>query len=156
MQVDIDIQSASASKNIPADEQFHCWVKAALDGKDGSYNLAIRVVDEAEMQRFNLLYRQKDCVTNVLSFPSELPRELPVELRQSMLGDLLICAPLVDHQAQEQQRAAVDHWAHLTIHGVLHLLGYDHELNDEAVEMESMETKILAKLGISDPYIDIG
>lgn len=155
MQVEIEIQSASASDSIPADDQFHGWVKAALDGKGGSYSLAIRVVDEAEMQAFNLLYRKKEHATNVLSFPSDLPENLPTELRESILGDVLICAPVVQREACQQKRSQSDHWAHLTIHGVLHLLGYDHETAKEALEMESLETDILAKLGISDPYIDI-
>lgn len=155
MKFEIEIQSASAFDNVPSDEQFDRWVKAALAGKDGSYSFTIRIVDEAEMQRYNLLYRQKKHATNVLSFPSDLPEDLPQELRESMLGDLLICAPVVDREAREQKRTASDHWAHLTIHGVLHLLGYDHELSEEALVMESLETGILAKLGISDPYIDI-
>lgn len=155
MQVEIEVQSTSASGSIPADDQFHCWVKAALDGRHGDYSLAIRVVDEAEMQKFNHRYRQKNYPTNVLSFPSDLPEHLPPEVRESLLGDLLICAPVVEREALEQKRSQGDHWAHLTIHGVLHLLGYDHELDEEAVVMESMEKEILAKLGISDPYIDI-
>lgn len=155
MQVEVEIQSASACDNIPLDDQFLCWVKAALDDKDGSYSLAIRVVDEVEMKRFNLLYRQKDYATNVLSFPSDLPQDLPQELREPLLGDLLMCAPVVEGEAREQKRKVSDHWAHLTIHGVLHLLGYDHELSEEALVMESLEKNILAKLGISDPYIDI-
>ncbi len=155
MQVEIEIQSVSISDNIPTDDQFHRWVKAALDGRDGPYSLAIRVVDEAEMQSLNLSYRQKDYPTNVLSFPSDLPDNLPPELRESLLGDVLICAPVVEREASEQKRPQSDHWAHLTIHGVLHLLGYDHELDEEALVMESLETAALARLGISDPYIDI-
>ncbi len=155
MQVEIEIQSVSISDNIPTDDQFHRWVKAALDGRDGPYSLAIRVVDEAEMQSLNLSYRQKDYPTNVLSFPSDLPDNLPPELRESLLGDVLICAPVVEREAGEQKRPQSDHWAHLTIHGVLHLLGYDHELDEEALVMESLETAALARLGISDPYIDI-
>ena len=112
-------------------------------------------VDEAEAQRYNREYRNRDYATNVLSFPAELPEGLPEEFRQSLLGDLLICAPVVTREAREQQRPEVDHWAHLTVHGLLHLLGYDHEQPGDAVVMESLETEILQKLGISDPYLDI-
>jgi probable rRNA maturation factor len=155
MHVDIDIESASTSVNIPADDQFANWVSAALHGREGAYRLAIRIVDEAEMRRFNFQYRHKDHATNVLSFPADLPANLPAELRDSVLGDLLICAPLVEREAHEQKRPATDHWAHLTVHGVLHLLGHDHQHEDEARVMESLETEILAKLGIPDPYGDM-
>jgi probable rRNA maturation factor len=117
--------------------------------------LAIRIVDEPEARRLNQHYRNKDYATNVLSFPAELPKNLPEEIRQSQLGDLLICSPVVAREAKEQRRQESDHWAHLTIHGVLHLLGYDHEVVDEGTVMESLETEILAGLGISDPYQDI-
>ena len=90
-----------------------------------------------------------------MSFPAELPEGLPAEIRQSQMGDLLICAAVVAREAIEQRRPDLDHWAHLTIHGVLHLLGYDHEQADEADVMESLETEVLAKLGISDPYLDL-
>jgi probable rRNA maturation factor len=155
MQVEIEVQSATTSVNVPGDDLFQLWVESALTGKDGRFNLAIRIVDESEMQRFNLQYRNKDYVTNVLSFPAELPANLPEDLRESLLGDLLICAPVVVREAIEQRREAVDHWAHLTIHGVLHLLGYDHEQIADAQVMESLETDILAQLGISDPYLDL-
>ena len=119
------------------------------------FRLTIRIVDEPEAQRFNREYRGRDYATNVLSFPAELPEGLPEEVRQSQLGDILICAPVVVSEALEQQRPENDHWAHLTIHGILHLLGYDHEQSAAAVVMESLETKILRNLGISDPYLNI-
>jgi probable rRNA maturation factor len=152
MAAELEIQSATTSVNIPCDDQFQVWVNAALADNPGKYTLAIRIVEEQEAQHFNRQYRHRDYATNVLSFPADLPAGLPAEIRQSQLGDLLICAPLVVREATQQQRPVTDHWAHLTIHGVLHLLGYNHEQADEAVVMESLETNILAKLGISDPY----
>jgi probable rRNA maturation factor len=155
MQVDFKIQRATRSVNTPGDDQFRLWIDAIPAVGDRQYVLGIRIVDEQEAQRFNREYRNRDYATNVLSFPADLPEGLPDEIRQTQLGDLLICAPVVVCEALEQDRPAADHWAHLTIHGLLHLLGYDHELPGEAVAMESMETEILASLGISDPYVDI-
>ena len=155
MQTEIEVQRVTTSPDIPGDEQFQLWVGAALAGKTGAYSLAIRIVDEQEAQRFNRDYRNTDLATNILSFPVELPEGLPSEIRQSQLGDLLICAPLVATEATERCRSATDHWAHLTIHGVLHLLGFDHVQVEEAGIMENMETEILAKLNIPDPYQDL-
>lgn len=155
MQADFEIQRATRSDNAPGDDQFRLWLDAIPAAKDQQYVLGIRIVDAEEAQRFNRDYRNRDYATNVLSFPADLPEGLPDELRRTQLGDLLICAPVVEREALEQNRPAADHWAHLTIHGILHLLGYDHELPGEAVVMESMETEILASLGISDPYVDI-
>jgi probable rRNA maturation factor len=156
MQTDLDVQRATTSPGIPGDEQFQCWVEAALAGDISAHTLVIRIVDEQEARRFNRDYRNKDQATNILSFPAELPEGLPSEIRQSQLGDLLICAPLVATEATERCRPATDHWAHLTIHGVLHLLGFDHGEVEEAGIMETMETEILAKLDIPDPYKDLG
>jgi probable rRNA maturation factor len=155
MQADFEIQRATRSDNTPGDDQFRLWLDAIPSAEDQHYVLGIRIVDAEEAQRFNRDYRNRDYATNVLSFPADLPEGLPDELRRTQLGDLLICAPVVEREALEQNRPAADHWAHLTIHGILHLLGYDHELPGEAVVMESMETEILASLGISDPYVDI-
>jgi len=154
MQVEISVESDTTSTSCPGINQFQAWAEAALHGREGNFNLAIRIVDEAEMQQFNSRYRQKDYATNVLSFAADLPDALPENLRRSQLGDLLICAPVVAREAMEQHRPENDHWAHLTIHGILHLLGYDHAQLDEAAVMESLETEILAQLGISDPYQD--
>ena len=155
MHLELEVQRAVAGANIPDDAQFKRWTELALAGTGKEVRLTIRVVDEQEAWRFNRDYRHKDYATNVLSFPAELPQGLPAEIRESQLGDLLICAPVVEREAKEQNRPQSDHWAHLTIHGVLHLLGYNHEQADEAVVMETLETEILAKLGISDPYRDI-
>lgn len=155
MPVDLEVQRVSASATIPGDEQFRLWAEAALKNEDHDSAFVIRVVDEQEAQQLNLEYRKKDHATNVLSFPADLPEGLPAEIRQSRLGDLLICAGVVKREAAEQNRSEFDHWAHLTIHGILHLLGYDHEEPEEAVVMESLETDILANLGISDPYLEL-
>lgn len=155
MQLELEIQRCSKSDDIPRDEAFRLWAETALDGQQGLLSMTIRVVDEAEALGFNRDYRGKEYATNVLSFPAELPAGLPDDVRQSQLGDLLICAPVVAREASEQRRSVSDHWAHLVIHGVLHLLGYDHQSVDEATTMESLETVMLARLGIGDPYRDI-
>jgi probable rRNA maturation factor len=155
MQAQLEIQRAISNAGVPDNDQFQLWVERALAGTDKQIRLTIRVVDEPEAWRINRDYRHKDYASNVLSFTAELPEGLPPEIRESQLGDLLICAPVVAREAQEQNRSETDHWAHLTIHGVLHLLGYDHEHSDEAVVMEALEVEILAKLGISDPYQDV-
>ena len=155
MQTDLEIQRATTSNNVPGDDQFRRWISAVPAAEGVEYTLTIRIVDEPEAERFNREYRNRDYATNVLSFPAELPEGLPEEVRQSQLGDLLICAPVLVREALEQNRPETDHWAHLTIHGLLHLLGYDHEQPDEAVVMESVEIEILEILGIPDPYVDI-
>ena len=149
MNVDLEVQRATASATTPDDEHFQLWAETALAN---ACTLAIRIVDEEEGRRFNREYRGKDYATNVLSFPAELPAGLPSGIRQSQLGDLLICAPVVVREAIEQGKPEADHWAHLTIHGILHLTGYDHEQSADALVMETLETEILAKLGIPDPY----
>jgi probable rRNA maturation factor len=136
---------------LPAAISFRQWVAAALRGANHrkAAELAIRLVDSDEGRALNRDYRGKDYATNVLSFPAELPPELKLPL----LGDLAICAPVVVREAAEQGKRPRDHWAHLTVHGVLHLLGYDHIENRDAEAMEALETRILAGLGIADPYL---
>lgn len=155
MPIELEVQRGTLSTNTPHDKQFQLWADAALADQAGRFILTIRIVDEAEARQFNREYRDKDYATNVLSFPAELPEGLPADIRSSELGDLLICAPVVSREASEQKRRDVDHWAHLVIHGILHLLGHDHEQAQEAEVMESLEIDILAKLGVSDPYQDI-
>jgi probable rRNA maturation factor len=155
MQAELEIQRATTTLNTPDDNQFQLWINAIDVQQDKSFALSIRIVEEPEARQFNREYRNRDYATNILSFPVELPEGLPVEFRQSLLGDLLICAPVVAREAREQKRPEADHWAHLTVHGILHLLGYDHQQDDQAIVMESLEIDILNKLGISDPYQDI-
>lgn len=135
---------------IPSATSFRRWVEAALHGakRRKATELSIRIVDADEGRALNRDYRGKDYATNVLSFEAGLPPELKLPL----IGDMVICAPVVAREATEQGKHARDHWAHLTVHGVLHLLGYDHLVEAEAEAMEALETRILAGLGIADPY----
>lgn len=148
--LEIDLQLASCNPDVPELEQFECWVAAALFGARDAAEIAIRVVDEEEGRELNAIYRGYDHATNILAFPAELPAGVDAVL----LGDLVICAPLVIREAAEQDKALAAHWAHLVVHGVLHLLGYDHEQEAAAAVMESQERAILAELGYPDPYAD--
>ena len=152
LKLGLHIERVTTSVNTPDDAMFRQWVEAALAGRRTEAVLAIRIVDEEEGQRFNLQYRGKDYATNVLSFPAEAPPGLPPGVAESQLGDLLICAPVVAREAQEQGKNEAHHWAHLTVHGVLHLLGYDHQQQVEADVMEALEVGVLKCMGISDPY----
>jgi probable rRNA maturation factor len=149
--VSLAVGYAVSRAGLPAPASFRRWVEAALRGarrrKDAE--LSIRIVDAVEGRALNRDYRGKDYATNVLSCPAELPPGVPLPL----IGDLAICAPVVEREAAEQGKRPRDHWAHLTIHGVLHLLGYDHTEEAEAEAMEALETRILAGLGIPDPYL---
>lgn len=150
----LHVQRNTQSDTVPKDQQFERWVRQTLSGRREQSELVIRIVDSDEGQQFNRRYRGKDYATNVLSFPTELPVGIPAEVAGFGLGDLLICAPVVKQEALQQQKEETDHWAHLTVHGVLHLLGYDHEIEAQALTMEALETEILAGMGISDPYHD--
>jgi len=146
----VSLSYGLARVGLPSSTSFRRWVAAALRGAKHRKpaELAIRIVDIDEARALNNDYRGKDYATNVLSFPAELPPELKLPL----LGDLAICAPVVLREASEQDKPPQDHWAHLTVHGVLHLLGYDHVVEGEAEAMEALETRVLAGLGIADPY----
>ena len=135
---------------MPAPASFKRWAEAACRGRIKRADIAIRVVDEREGRHLNHHYRGKDYATNVLSFPAELPEGVTLPL----LGDLVICAPVVAREAAEQGKPLNAHYAHLTVHGVLHLLGLDHEDEREAEAMEAIERAILADLGHADPYSD--
>ena len=135
---------------IPSPTSFRRWVEAALAGarRRQPSELSIRIVGTREGRTLNRTYRDKDYATNVLSFPADLPPGA----RLPLLGDIAICAPVVRREAAEQGKPVADHWAHLTVHGVLHLLGYDHIVEAEAVQMEALETRVLKGLGVPDPY----
>ncbi|WLH13463.1 rRNA maturation RNase YbeY [Pseudomonas hefeiensis] len=146
--LELDLQLAS-ERPAPSEAQLRQWCELALRQRSADSELTIRLVDEAEGRELNHTWRQKDYATNVLSFPADVPDEL---LDIPLLGDLVICIPVVEREAAEQGKTAEAHWAHLVIHGCLHLLGYDHIEDDEALEMESLERTLLAELGHPDPY----
>lgn len=135
---------------LPAAGSFRRWVDAALKGgrRRRSSELSLRIVDGTEGRALNRDYRGRDYATNVLSFPAELPAGVDVPL----LGDIVFCAPVIAREAHDQGKALRDHYAHLTVHGVLHLLGFDHDAEADATRMETLETRVLATLGIADPY----
>ena len=144
----VSVDNASREPGVPGEAELARWAAAALAGRREAAELAIRIVDEAESAALNSTYRHKQGATNVLSFPAELPAGVPL----AVLGDLVICAPVVAREAREQGKPAEAHWAHLVVHGCLHLIGYDHERETEAEEMESLERGILAGMGYPDPY----
>jgi len=146
----IDLQIACEQESgLPTAEQIEQWATAAVQPQSDEVEMTVRIVDEAESHALNLNYRGKDRPTNVLSFPFECPDEVELPL----LGDLVICRQVVEREAQEQDKPLMAHWAHMVVHGSLHLLGYDHIEDDEAEEMESLETQIMTRLGFADPYL---
>lgn len=148
MSIDVDVQYATDFIDCPTATTISQWVGKALANQKQSYALAIKLIDEDEMTMLNFHYRQKQKPTNVLSFPCQLPDEV----RGDMLGDIAICAPVVNQEAIQQAKPLQAHFAHMVVHGVLHLLGFDHENDQEANEMESLEVTILDELGFQDPY----
>ena len=147
MNITVDLQNDAALDGIPDSEQFSRWIRAALRQPFSNLEQTVRIVDESESQSLNLKYRGKDGPTNILSFPAETPH-----IDYQCLGDLVICAPLVTREASEQNKEPEAHWAHLVIHGMLHLQGFDHETDQQAGKMESLEVEILSTLGYSNPY----
>ncbi|MDN4628410.1 rRNA maturation RNase YbeY [Erwinia sp. DT-104] len=146
----LDLQLACEQpEGLPAEADFQRWLEAVLPQFQEESEVTIRVVDEAESRELNHTYRSKDKPTNVLSFPFEAPPGIELPL----LGDLIICRQVVEQEAAEQEKPLLAHWAHMVIHGSLHLLGYDHIEDDEAEEMEAIETEIMLALGYADPYI---
>ena len=154
IRLDVAVGYAVPRAGIPAAVSFRKWVAAALAGRIREADLAIRIVDEKEGRSFNHHYRGKDYATNVLSFPADLPEGLPKGVKLPLLGDLVLCAPVIAREAMEQGKPLVAHYAHLTVHGTLHLLGWDHEDAREAEAMEQLERGILAGLGLPDPYLE--
>ncbi|MGE6568027.1 rRNA maturation RNase YbeY [Shewanella vesiculosa] len=146
--LDLDLQIAVNNLNLPTQAEFETWVRTAVGQTMPEVELTIRIVEVAESQLLNLTYRGKDKPTNVLSFPFEAPPEVELPL----LGDLVICAHVVEQEAIEQNKPLNAHWAHMVIHGCLHLLGYDHIIDQEADEMESLETRLVEGLGFTNPY----
>ena len=151
--MEVAVSYALPRKGVPAAASFRRWVAAALDTRIREADLALRIVGEDEGRALNRHYRGKDYATNVLSFPAERPPGLPKNARFPLLGDLVICAPVVAREATEQGKPLPAHYAHLTVHGALHLLGWDHDNDADAHAMEQLEREILAGLGIDDPYL---
>ncbi len=145
---DIEIQVIFESKGQPDRQQIQLWVDAALADFEQDTEIVVRIVDEQESAELNQQYRHKSGPTNILSFPVDLP--VGVEL--NLLGDLVVCAPVLEKEAQEQGKLLAHHWAHIVVHGMLHLLGYDHIDESDAELMESKEIAILNKLNINNPY----
>jgi len=152
MGLEIDIQYGLPRAGLPTAAAVRRWAAAALAGGPADAELSVRIVDEEEGAQLNQAYRHKQGATNVLSFPFEAPPYIDSPL----LGDLAICAPVVEREAREQGKAADAHWAHMVVHGTLHLLGYDHQDAAQAREMEAREIEILMRLGYPDPYAEAG
>ena len=144
--IHVELQNASASTAVPPSQQFTHWAVAATRKQNAE--IVIRVVDEKESADLNGQFRGKHGPTNVLSFPFQAPPGMATDI----LGDILICAPVVEREAKEQGKSLHAHWAHMVIHGVLHLQGYDHIEENEAVKMESEEIAIMNGLGFPNPY----
>ena len=155
MALEVDVQLACDAPGIPPDAEIRRWVEAAFlaatDPRPADAELAVRVVDAAESRALNGRYRDQDKPTNVLSFPAEQLDGLP-EAAGHVLGDIVICAPIVAAEAAEQGKAVADHWGHMLVHGTLHLLGFDHQSDVEAAAMEALERQILAAGSVTDPY----
>jgi probable rRNA maturation factor len=151
----VDVQFACEDAGVPEEREIQSWVEFAAreSGRlpDGDSDVAVRIVGEAEIQTLNQQFRNKDAATNVLSFPAGAIQGLPATESRA-LGDIVICAAVVRDEALRQSRPLADHWAHMLVHGALHLLGYDHGGEQEAAEMESLEAAILKARGIANPY----
>jgi len=148
----LELQIASESSSLPDSEQLSEWVELATQQRECA-EVIVRLVDDTESAELNQTYRQKKGPTNVLSFPFERPDGLPSEaLEEDILGDIVICAPLVEKEAAEQEKALQSHWAHMVIHGCLHLQGYDHIDENDRVVMEALEVQLLDSIGINNPY----
>lgn len=148
--INLIVENASSIEAIPSPEQFELWIHLATESQQAVGEINLRIVDPQESQQLNCTYRGKDKPTNVLSFPFEPFPGITVE--SPMLGDLAICASVVQAEATSQHKDITAHWAHLCIHGVLHLLGFDHQVDTDAHAMESLEIKLLAQLGYPNPY----
>ncbi|MCF7354093.1 rRNA maturation RNase YbeY [Vibrio sp. CK2-1] len=150
MAIELDLQIAvEETTGLPTEAQLQQWLESAITLFQPQAEVTIRIVENEESQQLNRDYRGKDKPTNVLSFPFEAPPGIEIDL----LGDLIICKQVVEAEAKEQNKPLSAHWAHMVVHGSLHLLGYDHIEDEEAEEMESIETEIMQNLGFDDPYI---
>lgn len=148
--VHLSLAGGLSRAGIPQRASFERWLMAASSGarRRRASEVSIRIVDAEEGRQLNQQYRQRDYATNVLSFPADLPPAIKLPL----LGDLIICAPVIARESIEQGKTLRDHYAHMTVHGVLHLLGFDHMNDVDAEKMETLEARVLAGLGIANPY----
>ena len=155
MALTVDIQVACDEPGIPSKSEIQSWIEDSVCGSGqpdaGDIEVAVRIVDASEIRTLNCLYRQQDKATNVLSFPAGEMEGLPQDTSRS-LGDVVVCASVVAAEADEQEKQLADHWGHMLVHGTLHLLGFDHRTDAEAVEMEARETEILAARNVTYPY----
>ncbi|EAP91922.1 rRNA maturation RNase YbeY [Vibrio splendidus] len=150
MSIELDLQIAVENEQgLPTEQDIQLWLDKTIPQFQENAELTVRIVDTEESHQLNHDYRGKDKPTNVLSFPFEVPPGMELDL----LGDLIICRQVVEKEAEEQNKPLLAHWAHMVVHGSLHLLGYDHIEDDEAEEMESLETEIMQTMGFEDPYI---
>ena len=147
MRLGLGVQLPASAAGVPSRAALRRWVRTSLAGRCEQADITLRVVEEAESRSLNRDYRGVDRPTNVLSFSYDPPPG-----SRALVGDLVICAPVVAHEAEEQRKPLESHWAHLVVHGTLHLLGYDHQNDEQAGAMEALEVQVLAELGIADPY----
>lgn len=153
MTAQVDVQIATDDESVPDSDDITVWVSRALRaaGKSDEAEVSVRVVDATEMQKLNSEFRDQEKSTNVLSFPAGDIEGLPSN-EDLPLGDIVVCAAVVRHEADEWGKAVADHWAHMMVHGTLHLLGFDHENDSDAAAMESLEIQILTDHGVANPY----
>jgi probable rRNA maturation factor len=154
MTAQVDVYVAVDDASVPAADDIELWVDRAINAaqRPSGAEVSVRVVDAAEMRQLNGEFREQDKSTNVLSFPAGDIAGLPADAMP--LGDIVVCAAVVRDEAEEQGKALADHWAHMIVHGTLHLLGFDHVDDDDAAEMEGLEAQILITYGIANPYVD--
>lgn len=154
MTIHIDLQIETENPALPSLEQLSLWANSAHQAKENETEVTIRIVGIEESADLNQTYRGKDGPTNVLSFPFEAPPGIDIHLLgESSIGDLVVCAPVVEQEAEQQNKELIAHWAHMVVHGVLHLQGYDHIEEEEALIMEGLETTIMMELDYPDPYL---
>jgi probable rRNA maturation factor len=153
--LEVDVQLACEAPGIPPAVDVQSWIRIAIEHSGVTVGdvieVAVRIIDADEMRTLNRLYREQDKPTNVLSFPAGEIAGMP-DTASRLLGDVVICAPVVAAEAEQQGKSLADHWGHMLVHGTLHLLGFDHETDAEALEMERLETRILAAENVTDPY----
>lgn len=156
VRLDVSVGYAVPRAGLPSAVSFRKWIAVALANRIREADLAVRIVGAREGRALNRHYRGKDYATNVLSFPADVAGDvkLPKGVTMPLLGDLVLCAPVIAKEAREQKKPLLDHYAHLTVHGALHLLGWDHDDEHDAECMEQLEREILTGLGIEDPYLE--